>query len=188
MGNYLAVCISGDIQSKQALMKKNRILQIIKVDGKILEFTNPLIVRDLLVNHPNYYVGMFKEATQPLPLDHKLKIGKIYYLLPSFDHTNSDDILQNAKTREIDDQREKTMISTTIKVVITKEQLQQILRKQGGVEELLLGVIPSNKKFSRFEGSSSSSTSSFIRFSKLASIPEEGDILPSFQSDCYISN
>ncbi|CAO2821371.1 unnamed protein product [Amaranthus hypochondriacus] len=127
MGNYLTVCIASDIQSKQGLMKKNRILQIIKVDGKILEFTNPLIVRDLLVNHPNYYVGMFKEATQPLPLDHKLKIGNIYYLLPSLHHTSSHDIVQNAKTREMNDhQREKTMTSTTttttttIKVVITK--------------------------------------------------------------------
>ncbi|XP_021775039.1 uncharacterized protein LOC110738893 [Chenopodium quinoa] len=153
MGNYLALCTIGDIQSKEALLKEERILQIIKkVDGKVLEFTNPISVRDLLVSYPNSYVGIFKDATQPLPLDHKLKIGKVYYLLPSLDPTTT---------------TTTTTTKTTIKVVITKEQLQQILSKQGSVEDFLLGVVP-KKDLSSKDCSVSSST----WIPKLESIPE----------------
>lgn len=196
MGNYLALCTIGDhIQSKDTLLKEQmikgrtqstrlplfstgfgkvlnvkEILQIIRqVDGKILEFTNSLIVRDLLVSYPNSYVGMFKEATQGLPLDYKLKVGEIYYLLPSLPHHTTSS--SGTSNEEMD---RRTATKTTIKVVITKEQLQQILSKQGGVEELLLGVVP-NKKVLSYEGSSSSSFSTW--FPKLESIPEGNDVV-----------
>lgn len=178
MGNYLALCTVGDMQSKEVLLKEKRILQIIKeVDGKILEFTNPVMVRDLLVSYPNSYVGIFKEATQPLPLDYKLKIGKSYYLLPSFDHAHTTTTTCNEgdeATREINGTTTTRTTKTTIKVVITKEQLQKMLSKQGRIEELLLGVVP--KKLSS-EGCSYSSASSTTWFPKLQSIPEGNDVV-----------
>lgn len=177
MGNYLALCTVGDMQSKEVLLKEKRILQIIKeVDGKILEFTNPVMVRDLLVSYPNSYVGIFKEATQPLPLDYKLKIGKSYYLLPSFDHAHTTTTCNEGDeaTREINGTTTTRTTKTTIKVVITKEQLQKMLSKQGRIEELLLGVVP--KKLSS-EGCSYSSASSTTWFPKLQSIPEGNDVV-----------
>ncbi|KAL2921687.1 hypothetical protein RDABS01_013178 [Bienertia sinuspersici] len=171
MGNLLALCTVGDIQSKEGLLKEKRTLQIIKVDGKMLEFKSPVIVRDLLVSYPDFYVGVFKNATQALPLDYKLKIGEIYYLLPSVtgDHTttttSSSANDEDART-EMDSTTTKTT-TTTIKVVITKEQLQQILcSKQGRMEELLLGVVANKKVWS------SENCSSSTWFPKLESIPE----------------
>ncbi|KMS96306.1 hypothetical protein BVRB_000190 [Beta vulgaris subsp. vulgaris] len=175
MGNYLALCTIGEIQSKEVLLKEKRVLQIIKgVDGKILEFRNPVIVRDLLVSYPNSYVGIFKEATQALSLDHKLKIGKIYYLLPSLDHSITTQKVEEEDTRRDQKTTTTTTTTTTIKVVITKEQLQQILSKQGGVEELLLSrvVVPKNVL-----SSSESCSSSSIWFPKLESIPEGNDVV-----------
>ncbi|KAJ8446263.1 hypothetical protein Cgig2_016034 [Carnegiea gigantea] len=111
MGNCLALPL---------LKEDDQVLQVIKMDdGKIMEFKNPLLVKDLLVNYPSSYVGAFKEAKHPLPLEHKLKIGKIYYLLP---RAGSDDDHEEHRKIEAPAKR--------IKVVITKAQLQQLIAKQ----------------------------------------------------------
>ncbi|XP_056694480.1 uncharacterized protein [Spinacia oleracea] len=109
MGNFFAACAVGGGSTSS---KQDEVLQVMKVnDGKLLEFRAPIKVKDLLKNYPNFYVGIFKEATQPLPLEYKLKIGKIYYLLPCFIAT-----IPNPRNGVV-----------RIKMVITKKQLRQLL-------------------------------------------------------------
>lgn len=113
------------------MKEDDQVLQVIKMDdGNIMEFKNPLLVKNLLVNHPSSYVGIFKEATHPLPLEYKLKIGKIYYLLP---RGGTDDDHEEHQKIEAPAKR--------IKVVITKAQLQQLIAKQSRCEELVISKV-----------------------------------------------
>ncbi|GAB2228537.1 hypothetical protein Droror1_Dr00022657 [Drosera rotundifolia] len=105
----------------------SKVLQVVKLDGKVIEFDAPIRVKDLLAAYPNLYVGAFREATQPLPLDCKLKVGGIYYLLPYFaDRPCKDD-------EQIDDAPAKR-----VKMVITKQQLQLLLSKDIRIEDFFL--------------------------------------------------
>ncbi|GAB2293918.1 hypothetical protein Dimus_028132 [Dionaea muscipula] len=90
--------------------KTRKVLQVVKLDGKIIEFDAPIIVKDLLAMYPSlYYIGAFRGSMQPLPLHHKLKVGGIYYLLSS-----SHDSPCQVKR---------------VKMVITKQQLKLLLSK-----------------------------------------------------------
>ncbi|GMH19720.1 hypothetical protein Nepgr_021561 [Nepenthes gracilis] len=125
MGNSFASYATGEGLNRQgAKSKMGKLLQVIKIDGKKLEFRAPLRVRDLLACYPNCYVGAFREATQPLPLGYKLKIGKTYYLLPSSADTS------DVKQRKADAKRQ-------IKVVISKQQLRRLLLNEISIGDVL---------------------------------------------------
>nr|KYP57049.1 hypothetical protein KK1_003303 [Cajanus cajan] len=133
------------------MAKKVKVVRVAKPDGKILEFSIPIHVKDILTNYPDYCVGVSKEVTESLSPDHELKAGRLYYLLPSL-HTPPN--LKSLKTGGG---------VKRIKVVITKQQLEQLVTKQISVEDILseaqtVGVnFPSNRK------------------PKLDSIPEENE-------------
>uniref|UniRef100_A0A803L2C5 Uncharacterized protein n=1 Tax=Chenopodium quinoa TaxID=63459 RepID=A0A803L2C5_CHEQI len=137
MGNLLGLCAVGGSTSNQ-----DKVLQVMNVhDRKILEFRAPIKVKDLLKNYPNFYVGLFKEATQPLPLEYKLEVGKIYYLLPCFSATilepnNIGDV--SSSSSPIPKPRNGVV---RIKMVITRKQLRQLLSSQAmRVETMLLEI------------------------------------------------
>uniref|UniRef100_A0A803MUV0 Uncharacterized protein n=1 Tax=Chenopodium quinoa TaxID=63459 RepID=A0A803MUV0_CHEQI len=136
MGNLLGLCAVGGSTSNQ-----DKVLQVMKVhDGKILEFRAPIKVKDLLKNYPNFYVGLFKEATQPLPLEYKLKVGEIYYLLPCFSATivEPTNIGKVSSSSPISKPRNGVV---RIKMVITRKQLRQLLSSQAmRVETMLLEI------------------------------------------------
>ncbi|KAJ8446426.1 hypothetical protein Cgig2_019319 [Carnegiea gigantea] len=149
MGNFLGLCaLTGS---------KKTVLQVMKMnDGKILEFQAPIRVRDLLVKYPNSYVGTFKEATQPLPLDYKLKIG----------NTSSETSCNSTGggvhfSMHGGENRDEV---GRIKLVITKKQLAQLLSKQMTLEDVIMEV---SKRPSKLVVSSTSNVH------KLEAIPEE---------------
>lgn len=158
MGNFLA------------MSREDKVVQIMRNDGKILELRTPILVRDLMENNPNTYVGLFKEAIQPLPVDYRLKMGKIYYLLPCVNNKTIADEPVNGKVLGG---------SKRIKVVIRRDQLQQMLAQKqvkGGFEfddQVLFGV-----NLSRDCGSDSDvdgSSSNWLP--KLESIPEGNEVV-----------
>ncbi|KAK9724885.1 hypothetical protein RND81_05G105800 [Saponaria officinalis] len=125
MGN-LALCMVGGSKPKP---KKEKMLLVMKMnDGKLLEFKKSMKVKNLLLNCPNSYVGLFNEATQPLPLEYNLKIGKIYYLFPKLCN-----IYNNA--RRIPKPNDGAI---RIKVVITRHQLQLLLSNRVQVESIIM--------------------------------------------------
>ncbi|GAB4826116.1 hypothetical protein Ancab_008986 [Ancistrocladus abbreviatus] len=126
MGNSFAPSTASSMLEGDAKARNVKVLQVLKIDGKILEFRAPLLVKDLLASYPCFYAGVFREATQPLPPDYELKLGKVYYLLPSPD--------------SYADGERKVGGSKRIKVVITKQQLRQLMSKEIGPEDVLLGI------------------------------------------------
>ncbi|KAL2339556.1 hypothetical protein Fmac_007496 [Flemingia macrophylla] len=148
MGNCLHL---SKPSSESCMAKKLEVVRVAKPDGKMLEFSIPIHVKDILTNYPDHCVGVSKEVKEPLSSDHELKAGRLYYMLPTL---YSPPNLSSLKT---------CGGVKRIKVVITKQQLEQLVTKQISVEDILsevqtVGVnFPSNRK------------------PKLDSIPEENE-------------
>ncbi|XP_022734016.1 uncharacterized protein LOC111287622 [Durio zibethinus] len=103
----------------------------------------PLLVKDILEKFSGSGIGLSKTVTQHFPLNYELKIGKVYYILPSVDPVGDPTPESNssmADTRQADGVKR-------IKVVITKQELQQLLTKQISVEEVLAGLENRNGNF-----------------------------------------
>ncbi|XP_011043765.1 PREDICTED: uncharacterized protein LOC105139129 [Populus euphratica] len=135
MGSCLAPCvrppsIGSCIRIAEANQEK--VLQVVKTDGKVLEFSTPILVRDILVNYSGSGIGLTQEDIEHhLPPGYELKLGNVYYILPS-----APVISPVIDVRE--DQASGGV--KKIKVVITKQQLQHLLTKEISVEEVLLGL------------------------------------------------
>lgn len=129
MGNCLALCKTG------AMEKHVKVVRVAKPDGKILEFSSfPIHVKDILKNFPDATgIGVSKIAAEPLSQDHELKIGRLYYLLPP--------PCSPSNLTSIGNNKEPGSGIKRIKVVITKQQLQQLVTKQISVEDLLLSQV-----------------------------------------------
>ncbi|XVF53303.1 hypothetical protein PTKIN_Ptkin05aG0088500 [Pterospermum kingtungense] len=166
MGNCWALLrpSDGSCLNRAANTKPHqKVLQVVKMDGKILEFRAPLLVKDVLLKFSGSGIGLSKTVSQHLPLHYELKMGKVYYILPSVDpveapalESNSDSSVDNTqKTGVVDpveapalesksdssvDNTQKTGVVKRIKVVITKQELQQLLTKQISVEKIISGL------------------------------------------------
>ncbi|XP_038709099.1 uncharacterized protein LOC120003984 [Tripterygium wilfordii] len=97
--------------------KNEKILQVVRRDGKALEFNRPVLVKEILVNFPGAGIGLSEEAKEQLPPDYELKVGDVYHVIPCSSASAS------AVKR--------------IKMVITKQQLQLLLTKQVSLEQVL---------------------------------------------------
>ncbi|XP_059669400.1 uncharacterized protein LOC132314571 [Cornus florida] len=116
--------------------KHRKVLRVVKTDGKVLEFSKPLRVENLLVEFSGSGVSVSKEAFQCLPPNYELKLGRIYYLLPL---PGSVTAINPAGVSSIDCTEQKRAVKR-IKMVVTKRQLQDLLSKKVSVEDVLSGM------------------------------------------------
>lgn len=109
----------------------HEVLRVMKTDGKILEYTRPMLVKNVLMNFPGYGIGLSKRPLRQLPLNYELKVGHVYYLLPlsSSDYSSSSLGMEGTSSG-----------TKRIKVIITKQQLEELLSKKISVEEKLLEI------------------------------------------------
>ncbi|KAK2995899.1 hypothetical protein RJ640_028307 [Escallonia rubra] len=135
MGNCFALCkpASRIHSCTGAVPCKDRgVVQIMKMDGKIVEFAAPILVKNALVQFSGLNVGLSREASQYLPSDYELKLGNMYHFLPN---SSSACAVQNLGLAEGETpatriEKEQGGSVKRIKVVITKQQLQDLLAKQ----------------------------------------------------------
>ncbi|OIW21652.1 hypothetical protein TanjilG_07178 [Lupinus angustifolius] len=117
MGNFLAPCT--------CMSKHGKFVRVVKPDGKVLKFNSPINVKDIMTNFPAFGIGISKEATHLLSLNHEMNAGRLYHLIPSMCSPPIIKKQGNAKR---------------IKVVITKQQLQQLVTKEISIEDILTEV------------------------------------------------
>ncbi|KAA3459973.1 Glutaminase-asparaginase [Gossypium australe] len=110
-----------------------KVIQVVKTDGKILEFRAPLLVKDVLVKFSGSGIGLSTTVSHHLPMNYELKMGKVYYILPATEPPSTAVGTGGSVKR--------------IKVVITKQELQQLLAKQVSVQEVLAGLEKRNGSF-----------------------------------------
>lgn len=128
MGNCLVLRRS-DTSSWVDVAGENKILRIVKTDGKMLEYGESILVRDLLMNFVGYGIGDMAKASRHLPPDYELRVGHIYYLLQSSGDGSS------SKTRT-----DCADGSKRIKVIISKHQLEVLLSKKLSTEVVLASL------------------------------------------------
>ncbi|CAB4289042.1 unnamed protein product [Prunus armeniaca] len=118
------------------LSKQEKVLRVVKTDGKVLEFRAPTFVKDMLMNFSGSGISVSKQASELLPPNYKLKLGKVYYMIPLLGSVASDAI--SAGIISSVDVTEKDRAATRrIKIFITKQQLQELLTKKISVQEVL---------------------------------------------------
>ncbi|KAG6433049.1 hypothetical protein SASPL_104654 [Salvia splendens] len=97
---------------KLSIGRSRKVLQVVKEDGKIIEFKSAVLVKELLLNFRGFGV---KQSGKFLPPSFGLHLGKTYYLCPWKCPVPAEDTAAEVKR---------------IKIVITKKQLEEMLSKQ----------------------------------------------------------
>ncbi|KAF9664954.1 hypothetical protein SADUNF_Sadunf16G0072100 [Salix dunnii] len=115
------------------LVLQGDVIQIMKSDGKILEYRAPIKVQQVLSDFCDHAIADSHQAFQHLLPDTNLVGGHLYYLVP----LQCPSPVKKKKVRfsipkdqEVKDVQEKTS-EVRIKLVISKEKLQEMLRKGG---------------------------------------------------------
>ncbi|KAI4307033.1 hypothetical protein L6164_030268 [Bauhinia variegata] len=124
MGNCLALCKpSSESVVASGMGKQAKVVRVAKHDGKILEFSSPIAVKDVLANFPTLGICESKEASEHLSPDYELKVGRLYYVLPPLFSP-----FEN---------REEVSGVKRVKLVITKQQLELLVAKQISIQDIL---------------------------------------------------
>lgn len=139
MGN----CIALSKPNREILwdddLEDHRTLRIVKTDDKVLEYHGEsILVRDLLPDFDGYGVGVSQQASQHLPPEHELRIGSaVHYplLLGATSPTSKDEDPLAEETKVLGGTCKR------IKVVIKKQELQELLSKTISFEEVLSGIL-----------------------------------------------
>ncbi|XP_015878627.3 uncharacterized protein LOC107414932 [Ziziphus jujuba] len=179
MGNCVALCkpTTCSCIPDASITKEGKVLKIVKTDGKILTFRDPVLVKDILVKLTGSGIGLSKEATENLPPDYRLNLGKVYYLLPNSPDSEarsfSNPAGNSSSISSIAGKDNKEGGIRRIKIIIPKQQLQELLAKQISVEEILSGL--NHKKSSNPAVLDNTSPSSWKP--KLESIPEGSELV-----------
>ncbi|KAH0448594.1 hypothetical protein IEQ34_022394 [Dendrobium chrysotoxum] len=136
MGNCVASSgFKNQIKTKSSV-SDHKILRIIKVDGKVMEYSTSILVKDVLLSFPGFGVGVSKNACQLLSPDYELKAGRTYHLLPlTLPQLGGSQGLKPSLMQK--DEIEDTGGSRKVKVLLTKQQLQQLLSMNISLAELI---------------------------------------------------
>lgn len=142
----LPCCVKVDAAHEQ----QGKVLKIVKSDGKVLEFTSPVLVKDVLVSFTGFVIGSSQDASHHhhLPPNFELKMGQVYYMLPSPESTSL------PPPHSFVEDSEKTSSTRRVRIVLTKKQLQQLLAKQASMEELIIQQLEKTTFCSNLESSS----------------------------------
>ncbi|KAL8132056.1 uncharacterized protein LOC141713938 [Apium graveolens] len=112
-------------------LQKN-LVQVLKTDGKILEYKAPLKVHQVLSEYSGHVISRTLPVTQHLRPDVELRSGKLYYLLPlqvpslELEYSNTEEAA-----------REGNRGAVRIKLVIRKQDLEEMLSKGGTIEDII---------------------------------------------------
>lgn len=128
MGNSLTTSFRKfRVRTSTSNQQKN-VVQVVKMDGKILELRTSILVKDLLLKYPGLGVAASKTNPESLPLNYELQLGNIYFLLPP---------LLSAVQTEEQSPSASTGVIKTIRVVITNKQLQDLVSRKISLDSIV---------------------------------------------------
>lgn len=105
------------------LVLEHKMIKIMKMDGKILEYKAPLQVHQVLSEFADHAISDELPVHQHLPSNTKMQRGRLYYLLPP--PLPSSNIDESNPMVEADQERGVVRI----KMVVTKQELKELLAK-----------------------------------------------------------
>ncbi|ERN14149.1 hypothetical protein AMTRI_Chr01g111780 [Amborella trichopoda] len=132
MGNCVGSCFHGETERAE-------IIKVIREeDAKVLVYRPPIMVKDILLQHPNCEVMVHdmepqKEPTKPLDSDHMMSPNVVYHLVQKEEEEEKSKFSPKRLGGE------KGVLK--VKIVLTKQELAQLLskcgEKGGSVEDIL---------------------------------------------------
>lgn len=112
---------------KLSIRRSRKVLQVVKMDGKIIEFKAPVLVKELLVKYKGFGVKSSRKSSEELAPSYELQLGRIYHLFRKEFPVPAADGGSTAAVKRI-------------KVVITKKQLEELLSKKTSMEKIIFGI------------------------------------------------
>ncbi|KAL5710647.1 hypothetical protein ACHQM5_021186 [Ranunculus cassubicifolius] len=102
------------------LVSENKFVQVMKIDGKILEYRLPVKVHQVVSEFTGHAISDSLPPQRHLRPDTNMHSGQIYYLLPPL-----------LPTKDVHNAKEPKQVTglVRIKIVITKQELKEILAK-----------------------------------------------------------
>ncbi|KAL6005310.1 hypothetical protein ACLOJK_005874 [Asimina triloba] len=128
------------------LVHQERVIKIMKLDGKILEHKSPLQVHRVLSEFPGHAIADALPVTRHLPPHATMEGGHLYFLLPlppppPLLPVDDRDSKVSAMVVEEDGSHGSSRV-VRIKLVVTKKELREMLRKGGvSADEMIASVM-----------------------------------------------
>ncbi|KAJ9184484.1 hypothetical protein P3X46_004204 [Hevea brasiliensis] len=111
------------------LVLQEKLIKVMKPDGKILEYKAPIRVQQVLSDFSGHAISDSLQAFQHLLPDTKLLGGNLYYLVPLPLPSPKAKKKVRFSIPEDEDKKENRVVR--IKLVISKQELQEMLQTEG---------------------------------------------------------
>lgn len=153
------------------LVLQENVVRVMKTDGKVLEFKTPIKVHQVLTEFSGHAISESMPVLRHLQPNTKLLGGQLYYLVPPASPSPK---ASKKKVRfanpEIEGAQESNVIR--IKLVISKQELQNMLEKGGISVNNMLSLVHREKGVDRKDICNKSDDSCGGWKPALESIPE----------------
>ncbi|XVF76197.1 hypothetical protein PTKIN_Ptkin13bG0247500 [Pterospermum kingtungense] len=128
------------------LVLEQKVITVMKTDGKILEYQAPIKVQQVLSDFSDHAISDSFSGSQHLRPDAKLHPGQLYYLIPvpSPSQKSKKKRVRFSNPEVNDDQGSAGVVR--IKLIISKQELQELLQKGGGSVQDMVSQIQSKEK------------------------------------------
>ena len=134
------------------LVLEEKVIKVMKTDGKILEYNQPIRVQDVLAEFSGHAISDSLPEIRHLRPDFKLVGGNLYFLVPVPLPSQK---VQKKKVRFSDEEagagaKERGGV-VRIKLVISKQELEELLQKQGVSVKDMVSRIQSKQSADDFQ-------------------------------------
>ncbi|XP_028771304.1 uncharacterized protein LOC114740763 [Neltuma alba] len=113
------------------LVLQENIVRVVKADGKVLEYKEPIKVHQVLTQFFGHAISESLPVVRHLHPDTKLLRGQLYYLVPPASSPSPKASKKKVRfaNPEVESEEESSVVR--IKLVISKKELQNMLCKGG---------------------------------------------------------
>uniref|UniRef100_A0A0C9RS79 TSA: Wollemia nobilis Ref_Wollemi_Transcript_15479_650 transcribed RNA sequence n=1 Tax=Wollemia nobilis TaxID=56998 RepID=A0A0C9RS79_9CONI len=119
-----------------------KLVKVVKMDGKLLEYAPPLLARDVLMEGNNHDCLLVhsSDVHHALLLDQKLEGGQIYGLIPSSNdnHLGSESQSKTCNKESIEVEEKDGF---RVKMVLSKQELKALLSEKGARDKLVAELL-----------------------------------------------
>ncbi|KAF7804290.1 uncharacterized protein G2W53_043401 [Senna tora] len=125
------------------LVLQENVAKIMKSDGKVLEYKTPIKVHQVLTQFSGHAISESFPVLRHLQPNAKLVGGQLYYLVPPAPSPKSGKKVRFANPEVVEEAKESSRV-VRIKLVISKQELQNLLQK-GGISVDMLSLVDAER-------------------------------------------
>ncbi|KAG5043904.1 Uncharacterized protein HKD37_03G008386 [Glycine soja] len=121
------------------LVLEENVVKIVKTDGKVLEYKTPIKVEEVLIQFSGHAVSESLTVLRYLEPHTKLLRGQLYYLVPLPPPSPKTNKKVRFAEPEVQDVHKSNVVR--IKLVISKQELQNMLQSEGFSVSKMLSLV-----------------------------------------------